>query len=61
MRLVAAGACLWLAVSGCGQKGALYLPDSKPQAVGATPGSPTPDDAAARRKTQQSADSATTR
>jgi predicted small lipoprotein YifL len=58
MRFLAA-ACLLLAASGCGQKGALYLPDAKPQAVGATPATPAADDAA-RRKAQHPSDPATT-
>ena len=37
-------ALLALACAGCGQKGALYLPDRSPQAVPATPATPaTPD------------------
>lgn len=52
LHIAAAGLCLLVAVSACGQKGALYLPDAKSQAVGATPANPTAD-AAARRKAQQ--------
>jgi predicted small lipoprotein YifL len=52
LHIAAAGLCLLVAVSGCGQKGALYLPDAKPQAVGATPANPAADEAA-RRKAQQ--------
>ena len=57
-------ACLaLLAASGCGQKGALYLPDPPHQAVPATPVAdapvPTPADAdAARRKTPRVPDPA---
>jgi len=55
---------------GCGQKGALYLPDRAPQAVPAPSGGATPDatppatpagDQAARRKTPSTPDPATTR
>jgi predicted small lipoprotein YifL len=59
---------------GCGQKGALYLPDPAPHAVPAPPASATPaatpaadeaatpaDDEAARRKTPSAPDPATTR
>jgi predicted small lipoprotein YifL len=58
MRLAAAGLCLLMALSACGQKGSLYLPDAKPQTVGATPATP-PADEAARRKAQQAAAPAT--
>jgi predicted small lipoprotein YifL len=54
-----AAACLLLAVGGCGQKGALYLPDAKPQAVGTTPAASAADEAA-RRKAQHPSDPATT-
>ena len=56
---IAVAACLLAAASGCGQKGALYLPDAKPQAVGATPAASASDEAA-RRKAQQAADPAKT-
>lgn len=50
LRFSAAGLCLLVASSGCGQKGALYLPDSKPQAVTTAPAAPAADESAARRK-----------
>jgi diaminopimelate decarboxylase len=60
------GACLLLALAGCGQKGPLYLPDHKPEAVPgaaapapATPGSPTENPAA--RKAPRTPDPATAR
>lgn len=40
------GASLMVALAGCGQKGALYLPDHKPAAVPAVPGSAAPAPAA---------------
>jgi len=52
LHIVATGLWLLVALSGCGQKGALYLPDAKPQAVGATPANPAAGEAA-RRKAQQ--------
>ena len=58
LRLAAAALGLLLGLSGCGQKGALYLPDAKPQTVGATPPTPAADEAA-RRKAQQAAAPAT--
>ena len=55
--------CAMLGVGGCGQKGALYLPDPVPQAVPAPaavpPATPTPDDEATRRKTPRIPDPAT--
>jgi len=36
------GACLLPELSGCGQKGALFLPDPRPQAVPAAPATATP-------------------
>jgi putative lipoprotein len=54
--------------AGCGQKGALYLPDPAPQAVPAPPGGAAPpapaapaDDEATRRKTPTTPDPATAR
>jgi predicted small lipoprotein YifL len=63
------GASLLLALAGCGQKGPLYLPDSRPQAVPAVPGSATPAPAApdapaeapATRKAPRTPDPATAR
>jgi predicted small lipoprotein YifL len=37
------GACLLLALAGCGQKGPLYLPDPRPEAVPAVPAPAAPD------------------
>jgi len=39
-------ASMLLALAGCGQKGPLYLPDHKPEAVPAVPGSAAPAPAA---------------
>ena len=54
--------------AGCGQKGALYLPDPAPQGVPAPPGSAAPpapaapaDDEGTRRKTPTTPDPATAR
>jgi hypothetical protein len=57
--------------AGCGQKGALYLPDPAPQAVPAPPAGTTPtapaapaaptDDEATRRKTPTTPDPASAR
>ncbi|HKC16012.1 MAG TPA: lipoprotein [Steroidobacteraceae bacterium] len=57
--------------AGCGQKGALYLPDPAPQAVPAPPARATPDapatpaaptdDEATRRKTPTTPDPASAR
>ena len=58
MPLAAAGLCLLLAAGGCGQKGALYLPDPKPQAASTAPATPATDEAA-RRKVQHPPDPAT--
>jgi predicted small lipoprotein YifL len=59
-RLRLATAALVLAsIGGCGQKGALYLPDATPQAVKTTPAAPTPDQAPARRTTPTDPEPAT--
>jgi len=58
------GACLLPGLSGCGQKGPLYLPDPKPQAVPATPGPATPaapTDTPATRKAPRTPDPAAQR
>jgi predicted small lipoprotein YifL len=67
--LPGACACLLLGLAGCGQKGPLYLPDPKPQAVPTTPGSATPApvapdapaEAPATRKAPRTPDPATAR
>ena len=58
--------CALLGVGGCGQKGALYLPDRTPEAVPATPAATTvpatrtpADEEATRRKIPQTPDPAT--
>jgi len=45
---------------GCGQKGALYLPDRAPQSVKAPAATPAPAEDPARRKTPTTPDPATT-
>jgi predicted small lipoprotein YifL len=63
-----ATALILLLASGCGQKGALYLPDAKPPPVAAGPAttaapaaSATPaDDESSRRKAPATPDPATT-
>jgi predicted small lipoprotein YifL len=59
MGFAVAGLGLW-ASSGCGQKGALYLPDAPPQAVTTPAQTPPSDPASARRKTPPAPDPATT-
>lgn len=48
----------FIAACGCGQKGALYLPDPAPQAVKTLPAAPAPTPE--RRKTPTTPDPATT-
>ena len=58
LQLPAVALCL-AALSGCGQKGALYLPDPAPQAVPAPPATSTAGDPATRRKLPRPPDPAT--
>ncbi len=55
--VAAVGLCV---LGGCGQKGALYLPDAAPQAVKTNPATPAPSEAPERRKTPATPDPATT-
>ena len=59
LRLSTTGLGLLLAFSGCGQKGALYLPDPAPQAVSPPPTAPAADEASGRRKGPHPPDPAT--
>ncbi len=60
LRLALAGLGVW-AASGCGQKGALYLPDQAPQAVKSNPAAPASAQSPERRKTPPAPAPATTR
>jgi predicted small lipoprotein YifL len=59
--LPGACACLLLALSGCGQKGPLYLPDHRPEAVPVPAAPGTPADTPATRKAPRTPDPAAAR